>query len=500
MARQTTGALRSLANANGRRSVAVIGAGPAGLCAAKYMLAAGFDVTVYEAGNHVGGLWVYENDSGLSSAYSTLHINTDKYITQFSDHSLPPSASVFPHHSEMRRYLDDYADIFDIRRHIKFGCPVSCVVPVANGGKLRWRVETVHGDAAEFDTAIVATGHLSDPRMPDLPGEFAGELMHSHYYREPGIFAGRRVCVLGAGNSAADIAADACTVAARTVMSVRGGVSITPKLIFGVPLTQITTRLVRWHLPDSVVNRFVRWATRVVHGDMQRWGFRRPPAATHPTSHATLIQHIAYQRISVRPGVRSINGNAITFEDGSKEEFDILVAATGYKLDVPIIPEWVVPIGDDAIPLYKRVVPVDWPGLYFVGLIQYAGPLFESFEVQTRWIAALETGQVRLPTKDDMRRDIERRAVRNRTKFVASHRHLLEEPARQYKRDVYKEFRRGGRVARRGGRDATQRSMSGVPSLDRRVEPEPRAGSTPIEGHSGNSAGNSSATRTAGES
>ena len=408
------------------RTAAVVGAGPAGLCAAKQMLDAGFDVTVYEAGSHVGGLWVYENDSGLSSAYSSLHINTDKYITQFSDHPLELSASVFPHHSEMRVYLEGYADRFDLRRHIRFRCRVSLVSPVERAGRTRWVIETDDGASADFDIAIVATGHLSEPRMPQLPGHFDGEVMHSHYYREPKLFAGQRVCILGGGNSAADIAADACTVAARTVMSVRSGVSITPKLIFGVPLTQITTRLVRWHLPDALVDRVVRWATMVVHGDMRRWGFSKPSAATHPTSHATLIQHIAYQRVLVRPGVRSIEGSRIAFEDGSAEDFDVLVAATGYQLEVPIVPDYVVPIGDDSVPLYKRVVPIEWRGLYFVGLIQYVGPLFESFEVQSRWIAALETGRVSLPSEREMRRDIERRAERNRRHFVASHRHLLE--------------------------------------------------------------------------
>lgn len=425
------------------RTVAVVGAGPAGLCAAKYMLSAGFDVTVYEAGSGVGGLWFYNNDSGFSSAYRTLHINTDKYITQFEDFPLAETASAFPHHTEMRKYLEDYAAEFNLTRHILFKTAVTQVEPVDDDGRLRWRVQDNQGGVREFDVAIIANGHLSTPRHPDFGRQFTGEYLHSHYYRDPVDFVGKRICIVGAGNSACDIAADVCVTAQRTVMAVRSGVVINPKLVLGVPLTQIGTRLARWHVSDAVIGRVMKLITRVVHGDMKRWGFKEPDAATHPTSHATLISHIAYRRIEVKPGIKGVSGRTVEFEDGSAEDFDTLIAATGYVVDVPIVSDQVVEFKDDWAPLYKRVVPADWPGLYFVGLIQYVGPLFSSFEAQSKWIREIETGRCLLPSRQEMAADITAKREYNKRAFHGSPRHSLEEPAKPYQRDLMRETARG---------------------------------------------------------
>jgi dimethylaniline monooxygenase (N-oxide forming) len=462
------------------KTVAVVGAGPAGLCAAKYMLSAGFDVTLYEAGSGVGGLWFYNNDSGLSSAYQTLHINTDKYITQFEDFPLAETASVFPHHTEMRKYLQDYAAKFNLIERTLFKTEVTQIEPVDDEGRGRWRIHDNHGGTRDFDVAIVANGHLSTPRHPDFGEEFTGEYLHSHYYRDPADFVGKRICIVGAGNSACDIAADVCVTAERTVMAVRSGVVINPKLVLGVPLTQIATRLARWHVPDTLIRRVMKLITRVVHGDMKRWGFKEPDAATHPTSHATLISHIAYRRVEVKPGIRAVNGRSIEFDDGSAEEFDTLIAATGYIVDLPIVSDEVLTFSDDWAPLYKRVVPVDWPGLYFVGLIQYVGPLFTSFEAQSKWIREIETGQYLLPSRQEMAADIAAKREYNKRAFHGSPRHSLEEPAKPYQRDLLRETAQGkARV-----RTATRADGSLPPQLaeNRCVEPRMQRSSELNEG------------------
>lgn len=451
------------------KTVAVVGAGPAGLCAAKYMLSAGFDVTLYEAGSGVGGLWFYNNDSGLSSAYRTLHINTDKYITQFEDFPLAQTASVFPHHTEMRKYLEDYAAKFNLIERTLFKTKVTAVEPVEDDGGLRWQIHDDQGGVREFDVAIVANGHLSTPRHPGFGHEFTGEYLHSHYYRDPADFVGKRICIVGAGNSACDIAADVCVTAERTVMAVRSGVVINPKLVLGVPLTQIATRLARWHVPDSLIGKVMKLITRVVHGDMKRWGFKEPDGVTHPTSHATLISHVAYRRVEVKPGIKGVNGRTVEFDDGSVEDFDTLIAATGYIVDIPIVAEEVAAVKDDWAPLYKRVVPVDWPGLYFVGLIQYVGPLFSSFEAQSKWIREIETGQYLLPSRQEMAADIAAKREHNKRAFHGSPRHSLEEPAKPYQRDLVGETARGAARVREASAD--DGSLPGELAANRCVEP-----------------------------
>jgi thioredoxin reductase len=452
----------------------VIGAGASGLCAAKYMLAEGFDVTIFEAGSSVGGLWVYDNDSGFSSAYKTLHINTDKYITQFEDFPLAETASVFPHHTEMRKYLEDYAKKFGLIERTLFKTKVERVEPeVDSEGRVRWLVHDSDGEVRSFDAAIVANGHLSEPRDPEFRDSFTGEYLHSHYYRDPAHFVGKRVCVVGAGNSACDIAADICVTAERTTMAVRSGVVIAPKLIMGMTLTQITTRLMRWHMPDSVIRRTQKLLTRLVHGDMRKWGFKEPDAPTHPTSHATLINHIAYRRVEVKPGIKRIDGQVIEFEDGSTGEYDTLIAATGYVVDIPVISDDVLKFSDDWAPLYKRVVPASWPGLYFVGLIQYVGPLFKSFEIQSKYIAEIESGRYLLPSQEEMTADIAAKRAYNKRVFHDSPRHSLEEPAGPYKRDITREIARGTARARsaRASDGTLPRELADNRSVEPRVRP-----------------------------
>lgn len=453
------------------RRVAVIGAGAAGLCAAKHLVAAGLDVTLYEAGSGVGGLWVYKNDGGFSSAYKTLHINTDKYITQFEDFPLPATASVFPHHSEMRQYLEDYAAAFGLVRRTRFNTTVVQLSPRSGGdGGVRWQVCDSNGDEREFEAVVVANGHLSTPRHPDFAESFTGEYLHSHYYRDPADFAGKRICIVGAGNSACDIAADVCVTAQRTVMAVRSGVVIVPKLIAGVPLTQITTRLVALHAPPGLISRITKSLTYLIHGDMKRWGFRAPDAPTHPTSHATLISHLAYRRVEAKPGIRSVKDRRIEFADGTAEEFDTLIAATGYVVDIPFLSEEILALSDDWAPLYKRVVPVEWPGLYFVGLIQYVGPLFKAFDVQSAWIAEIESGRCLLPPPEHMRADIAAKHGHNRKAFHASPRHSLEEPAIPYQRDIRREIAEGRARARTADQadPAEQARMHDDRSISRR--------------------------------
>ena len=161
----------------GNKSVAVIGAGACGICAAKTMLEAGFSVTVFEAGSEIGGMWCYENDNGLSSAYNTLHINTSRKVTRFSDLDFDDDTQHFPDHRDMHRYLVKYADNFGVTPHIQFNTPVLSVEPLTDttaasqftpgvlvvpntdstaGSAPRWRITTNNG-AYEFDTCLLYT-------------------------------------------------------------------------------------------------------------------------------------------------------------------------------------------------------------------------------------------------------------------------------------------------------------------------------------------------------
>ena len=110
----------SAAAASARKRVAVIGAGAAGLCAARHLLARGVEVVVYELGSCIGGLWVFNNDNGIAPAYQSLHLNSEAKVTAYRDFPFPEDGPLYPDHREVRRYLEAYADKFGVRPHIRF--------------------------------------------------------------------------------------------------------------------------------------------------------------------------------------------------------------------------------------------------------------------------------------------------------------------------------------------------------------------------------------------
>lgn len=425
----------------GARSFAVIGAGAAGLCCAKYLVESGFpDVTVFEIGTQIGGLWCYRNDNARSAAYRTLHINTARRMTNFSDFKFDEDVQMFPDHWDMHRYLVSYAKRFDLLRRIQFRSRVVEVRPAEGytADEPKWTVKLEDGSVRPFDRVIVASGHLSEPlHVPEFRDRFGGQYLHSHEYREPEPFARKKICVVGVGNSACDIASDVCVTSPKTVLVARSGVMIAPKLIFGHPFTDVTLNLYKRWIPDWLRRRLITALVHLVHGRMTELGFKPLTKRTHPTSSAVVVQHIAYRRIVVKQGIQRIDGNRITFSDGTSDEFDVLIGATGYLIDLPFIQPSMVPVKDNSVDLYKRICPPGWNGLYFIGMLNStSNALNEIFEYQSRWVCAIENGHVRLPQIDEMRADIEIKKRLIKKYFNDSPRHTIEEETFYYLRDL----------------------------------------------------------------
>jgi hypothetical protein len=427
------------------KRVAVIGAGAAGLITAKTMLGAGFrDVTVFEAGSQVGGMWNYGNDNGLSVAYRNLHINTDTHITQLSDFPFRDDVSPYAHHSEMLEYLEGYAERFGVTRHIRFSTPVTKLAPRADGA---WDVETAAEGSGVYDAVIIATGHLNTPRHPELPGRFEGTYVHSADYREPRPFADRRVCIVGLGNSACDIANDLALVASRVVVSSRTGSIIWPKFVFGYPLTRLAAKFAGVPLvPPRVSSRafkaFNRLMVRVIWGSMTSYGIQPPEKKTHPASNQFFLSHVKYGRLKVKPGIGAVEGSTITFTDGTSEDFDVLIAATGYTVAFPFMADDVIGNEDTRLPLYKRVVPPERPGLYLVGYFNLDWASNPVYERQAQWIAELEGGRCALPDRAAMWADVRAREERLAREFISRPRLNLEVEYVPYMAELERERKR----------------------------------------------------------
>lgn len=415
------------------KRIAVIGAGAAGLCSAKYMTAAGFDVTIFEIGSQIGGMWTYMNDNGLSNAYRTLHINTSRNVTRFHDLDFDADVQAFPDHADMHRYLVKYAEHFDLTKLIRFNAPVRRIEPAFDPGAGEapaWRIATDAG-AETFDAVMVATGHLSEPRhVAMFRDDFAGEYLHSFYYRKPEDFVGKRVCVIGVGNSACDIASDVCVTSAQTVLVARSTPVILPKLMFGRPFTDITRKIQRSWIPAAIRKRATGLLAWIAHGDLTKLGFRpRTPEKLHVTSNGTIVNDIAYNRVRLKQDVERIEGRRLWFNDGTSEEFDALIAATGYKVALPFMADGVI-AGDpenNRLDLYKRIVPPGWPGLYMMGFFNTDTALNMVFEHQARWVRDIELGAARPPSAEAMRADVAAKRDWVAANFKGTPRHGLEE-------------------------------------------------------------------------
>ncbi len=433
------------------KRIAVIGAGAAGLCSAKYMKAAGFDVVIYEIGSQIGGMWKYLNDNGLSNAYRTLHINTSRSVTRFHDLDFDPDVQAFPDHADMHRYLVKYADHFGLTPLIRFNTPIRRIEPAFDpkaGEKPQWRVITDAGEET-YDAVMAATGHLSEPRhVPMFQEGFGGEYLHSFYYRKPEDFVGKRVCVIGVGNSACDIASDVCVTSERTVLVARSTPVILPKLMFGRPFTDITRKIQRPWLPATIRRKVTGLLAWIAHGDLTKLGFRpRTQEKLHVTSNGTIVNDIAYNRVQLKQDIVGIDGKTIRFNDGTAAEFDALIAATGYKVSLPYLPEGVID-GDpenNRLDLYKRIAPPDWPGLYMIGFFNTDTALNMVFEHQARWVRDIELGDARLPSPAEMRADIKAKADWVASNYKGTPRHGLEEEHVPY----LSELRRSNRDMRK---------------------------------------------------
>jgi thioredoxin reductase len=427
-------------NRRGNKRVAVVGAGACGICAAKYLLEVGFDVTVFEIGGQIGGLWCYLNDNGRSSAYRTLHINTSRGVTRFSDLDFDAATQVFPDHADMHRYLVAYARHFDVTPRIRFHSRVTRVRPAFDrkAESPRWEVQLETGGVEVFDAVIVASGHLSKPlEIPELKA-FTGEYLHAHDYKAPELYVGKRVCVVGVGNTACDITSDLCVTSPRCVLVARSGVLILPKLMFGRAFTDITARIQRPWIPRRLRQRITRFLTWLAHGDLTRLGFKRPDTLSHVTSNATVVTDIAYRRIEVKPGIEAIEGRSIHFADGTSEEFDVLIAATGYAIDLDFIPASVLQVADNQLDLYLRMVPPDWPGLFFMGFFNTDTALNMVFEHQARWVREILLDNARLPGAAAMRQAIAERSAWYASQYRQSIRHSIEEEHVRYLTDLKK--------------------------------------------------------------
>ncbi|WP_228387762.1 MULTISPECIES: flavin-containing monooxygenase [unclassified Nocardioides] len=371
-----------------QQTYAVIGAGPSGLAGARNLQRQGLPWEGYELGPGVGGLW--DIDAPRSTVYESAHLISSKHTTEFREFPMRAEVADYPSHRELLAYFRDFADHFDLTRGFRFHTEVTAVTPHPDGGL----VVTSTGPDGEREVhhagVLVANGTLSEPNIPTLPGSFDGELLHTSAYKRAQVFAGKRVLVIGAGNSGCDIAVDAVHHAASVDLSVRRGYHFVPKYVLGRPADTLNQgRPLPPRLKQAIDSRVLKLFT----GDPVRFGLPRPDHKiyeSHPVVNSLVLHHLGHGDITVRPDVERLDGDGVRFKDGSRAAYDLVVLATGYRLHYPFLDpallRWAGP--GTAPDLYLNIFSPAHPDLFVLGMIEASGIGWQGRYEQAELVAA----------------------------------------------------------------------------------------------------------------
>ncbi|WP_397533011.1 flavin-containing monooxygenase [Roseateles sp.] len=358
-----------------RDRYAVIGAGPSGLAAARNLQKLGLPFTGFETYSDVGGLWNIANPR--STVYESAHLISSKRMTEFAEFPMADSVADYPSHRELCGYFAAFADRFGLRAHYRFNTRVLQVEPVGEGAAPLWRVRWSEGGGGEarealFKGVIIANGTLAEPNMPRFEGRFEGELLHTSAYKSAALFEDKRVLVVGAGNSGCDIAVDAVHRARKVDISVRRGYYFVPKYVFGKPADTVGgLKLPPW-LKQKIDSVILQWFT----GDPVRFGFPRPDYKmyeSHPVVNSLILHHLGHGDIGVKADIARFEGKTVYFKDGSQDDYDLVLAATGYKLHYPFIARELLNWQGMAPQLYLNIFAPRFDNLAVMGMIEASG-------------------------------------------------------------------------------------------------------------------------------
>ncbi|WP_043651142.1 flavin-containing monooxygenase [Nocardia thailandica] len=434
--------------------VCVIGAGPSGITAAKRLAVHGIPFDCYEASDEVGGNWYYRNPNGMSACYQSLHIDTSKYRLQFEDFPAPAEWPDFPHHSQLLRYFKDYVDHFGLRDRIRFS---TRVVAAERDGDGLWRITTDAGDTEVYDALVVCNGHHWDPRMPDYPGAFDGVLMHSHAYNDPFDpvdMRGKRIVVVGMGNSGLDIASELSQrfLAGKLFVSARRGVWVLPKYVNGQAGDRRSVP--RW-IPSWLSLRLKQRFVRRNRGDMSNYGLPQPdhlPFEAHPSASEEFLHRAGCGDVVCKPAITRLDGSRVHFADGSVEEIDVVLCATGYHISFPFFDDPdLLPDAENRLPLFEMIMQPGIDNLFHLGLAQPMPTLVNFAEQQSKFVAAYLTGRYHLPSPERMRARIEADQARRAGRYYRSPRHTIQTEFEPYVRGLTRELARGAKRAAAAG-------------------------------------------------
>lgn len=427
--------------------VCVIGAGPSGLTAAKNCLEAGLNVTLFEKNDRVGGNWVFNSSTGHSSVYNNTHIISSRSWSEYEDFPMPDHYPDYPNHRQLQAYFDSYSHHFGVHEHIRFQTTVNQVV---RDGEGNWQVAYTDHDgqphSQSFTQLMVANGHHWDPKYPRYPGSFNGTFIHSHDFK--GVddsWRNKRVLVIGAGNSACDVAVESARLAEHVGISMRSPQWFLPKFMFGLPSDVLGVKSA-W-MPNKLRQWLFTALLKLLQGNYARkYGLpmpKEPVLSHHPSVNSDLLDFIRHGRVKPRPAIASLDGDSVVFSDGRREEYDTIIACTGFKISFPFFDPALVNFEHASrVPLYRKMLHEQYSNLYFIGLFQPLGCIWPLADYQAKLACQEILGNYQRPA--DMAAAIQHEIDHPHLNFHAGGRHSTQVDYHKFRKDLKAELAKAG--------------------------------------------------------
>ena len=441
----------------------IIGAGPAGLTAAKNFRQAGLQFDCFEAKQDVGGIW--NSEEGQSSIHDATRMISSKRLTEFCGFRMPKNYPHYPNHQQVFSYLQQYAKAFELYPRIQFGSRVAAVRRLDQSRETaqgRWSVRIDGEDQPKiYDGVVVANGHHWQPRWPqfvDSDSGFAGEVIHAREYQSSEMLRGRRVLIVGAGNSGCDIAVEAANYAESATISMRRGYHFFPKFLFGAPLDRCGETMHRWGIRNALGGSLYRLITRcclrIAVGPPEKAGLPKPDHQifkSHPIVNSRIVDCVRNRQLRVAADVRRLTSTGVEFSDGAKEDFDLIICATGYDTSFPFLNSEDLAWPQQNPQLFLNVFDSDKEGLWFIGLIQPDGGIWQLADFQSQLLTLyLLSEQDADASKSIWFRKLTCEPLeKRRDGYLNSPRHRIEVDYFQYRdllRKYIREFNRRGIV------------------------------------------------------
>lgn len=431
------------------KRVAVIGAGPSGLTTVKELLDEGHEPTCFERAEGLGGVFRFGESDGV--VWESCRLTSSELLTAFSDFPTPAGLTGHLTVSQYVAYLRAYADAFAVTPRIRFNTTVESVAEDPAGG---WRVQTRDANGtheAHFDAVAICSGLHQHPFIPPFDGieTFTGCVLHGAHYRRPMQVAGKKVLIVGAGESGADVAAEVARHAGEAVLSLRRGVAVQPRRMFGVPKDYLTSRILNssahWvfqtrnpkddhkrrvykmaFVPLVIVDKILQLTYRFFWEYLPLLASRRlsevranlrtraltvqllgesggEVTEQFGTKTDDFVRAMATGRCRRVPAIARFEGSRVVFQDGSVFEPDLVVMCTGFETRAPFLLE-----ATASAPRFLHVFnPTVGPSLGFIGFVRPAfGAIPPLAELQARWFALVQSGAVTLPPVAEMESSI----------------------------------------------------------------------------------------------